>query len=78
MGMILTAYLCVRHGFGLLYVVKSNCDLNSDCDSEIAERRLSAKRRKGFSSSTKSVQNSMSGSKSSLSYASDGKILLFL
>ena len=79
MEMILAAYLCVGHSWGLLFLVKSNCDLNSDCDSEIEERRLSVKRRKkGFSSpkqsdvvTKKSVQTSFSGSRDTVAYASD-------
>ena len=37
--------ISVCRGFvGLLFLVKSNCDLNSDYSSEIEERRLSVKR----------------------------------
>ena len=72
--------ISVCRGFvGLLFLVKSNCDLNSDYSSEIEERRLSVKRgKKGFSShkksvvsTKKSVQTYLSESKNTVAYVSD-------
>lgn len=59
--------------------MKSNCDINSNCDTELAERRLGGKRlKKGFSYprrsdaiTKKSIKSSLPKSKYSVAEVSD-------